>query len=136
PAIVEAMGTAPAEHRAGALVELQAHVAGYVALRLLKKALQGAAQITEPEAHVHKLGIAPAQAILELDELLALHEIFQIEMRREENGRGRHFVKLAALDSEEAVFHHVAPANGVLASQAIELAHEREQLHGRIIQPR
>src|SRR5438128_4940815 len=77
-AVVKGMLAAPAKHGATPLVELQAHLAGDVALRLLEESLQRPPQIAEPKTHVNQLSVAATQRFLELDHLSALHKAFQI----------------------------------------------------------
>src|SRR5262249_52611671 len=56
--IVNAVRTAAAEDAAAALVQLEPYLAGDVTLGLLEEALQGAAEVVEPESAVDQFGKA------------------------------------------------------------------------------
>src|SRR5262249_7644756 len=134
PTVVEAVRTPPAQYRAASLVQLDVDLARHEALRLLEETLKRPADIVKPPPHVRQLGVTPAERFLHLNQLAALHEIFQVAVGRKQNGRRRRLIKLAALDAQEAVLDDVAAADAVQAAQAVQLAHQRQRLQGLAVQ--
>src|SRR5258708_5394125 len=118
------MRAAPANNAASALVQLQAHVAGDVALGVFEEALQPSSQVVKPVAGIDQLRITTAQKFLELNHFPAMDQSFQVAMTGEQNRRAGRLVEFSTFDGEEAVFDDITAADAVFAAQSVQLSHQ------------
>ena len=132
--VVEADRAAPAHHPAPAGLEAEAHLAGDVALGLDEEGVEGLLERGEPQAVVDQLRPARLEPELLVVEVALQGEVLQVGVGQEQGQGARAFVRLAALDADPAVLHHVEAAEAVGADHPVQLGDERLGGQGGTVQ--
>ena len=82
----------------------------------------------EPEPVVDQLGVLPGDARFRAELRLAERHLLQRLVRPQQRHRGRRFIHLARLDTDEAVLQVVDAADAVLARELVQALYKRDAL--------
>ena len=96
---------------------------------LVEERVERPLQRREPQAVVDELGPALLDAVLEPCEVTFDGDVLELLVRSDQGDRAGALVDLAALDADEAVLHHVEPADAVGACATVELLDHLEHRH-------
>ena len=103
-----------------ALVQLDAHPAVDVGLRMVDQRLQRLALRAPPVAVVDQAGVARHQVVLEVRHFAIQRDRLDGAVRLQHDGAAGSFVAAARLHADVAVLHQVEAADAVLAAQLVQ----------------
>ncbi len=103
-------------------------------LRLRYECVQRIAQRAEPQSVVDHLRPLLRNGVLEPRDLLGQGDVLQRLVRLEQDHRGRGFVDLTRLDSDQSILEVVDAPDAVLAAKAIESRDDVERGDGLAVQ--